>query len=390
MRRDVGTSDTAEAFDGMIRGLQLPTERKPQPRGTVVLPPGTIVVSADNHWSLTQDIFYERFPKHLRDKAPRLWKDKDGAYHWSIDGKPMIPPMVQKVFSHYEPVPGATSIPERLRDLDMEGVDKEINFGNAIGMFYTYADLDVREWVFRIYNEHLAEMQAAAPGRFYGVGLINYWDMARVPESIAELKALGLRTFLLPQFPKAANGAPLNYCLPEMEPLWQAIEESGLPVCFHVGEFYSDGPGGLGTTMMETFGPFRRNLGQLIFGGIFDRHPDLKAVFVEAEINWVPGALQSASMLYECFTELLDPKIKQHPRYYWHHNCFTTFMHDPVGLRMLDLVGADRVMWSSDYPHLESTYGFSWSTIQAVLDAVSEDQARDILGGTAIKLFKLG
>jgi predicted TIM-barrel fold metal-dependent hydrolase len=164
-----------------------------------------------------------------------------------------------------------------------------------------------------------------------------------------------------------------------MEPLWQAIEESGLPVCFHVGEFYSDGPGGLGTTMMETFGPFRRNLGQLIFGGIFDRHPDLKAVFVEAEINWVPGALQSASMLYECFTELLDPKIKQHPRYYWHHNCFTTFMHDPAGLRMLDLVGADRVMWSSDYPHLESTYGFSWSTIQAVLDAVSEDQARDIL-----------
>ena len=53
--------------------------------------------------------------------------------------------------------------------------------------------------------------------------------------------------------------------------------------------------------MMETFGPFRRNLAQLIFGGIFDRHPDLKAVFVEAEINWVPGALQSASMSLRMF-----------------------------------------------------------------------------------------
>ena len=243
MLRDLGASETAEAFDGMIRGLDLPTNRNPQQRGAVVLPSGTVVVSADSHWSLTQDIFYERFPSHLRDRAPRLWRGKDGPFNWSIDGKPMIPPMVQKVFSNYEPVPGATSIEDRLRDLDIEGVDKEINFGNAIGMFYTYGDLEVREWVFRIYNEHLAEMQAAAPGRFYGVGLINYWDMLRVSESIAELKALGLRTFLLPILPKGASGVPLNYCVPEMEPLWQAAEESGLPVCFHVGEFYTDGPG---------------------------------------------------------------------------------------------------------------------------------------------------
>jgi predicted TIM-barrel fold metal-dependent hydrolase len=389
MFRKSSTTETAEAFDAMIRGLDLPTHRNPQQRGGTVLPPGTVVVSADNHWSLTQDIFYERFPRHLRDKAPRLWKGDDGAFNWSIDGQLMIPPMVQKVFSNYEPVPGCTSIPERLRDLDIEGIDKEINFGNGIGMFYAYADLEVREWVFRIYNEHLAEMQAAAPGRFYGVGLINYWDMARVSQSIAELKALGLRTFLLPILPKGAGGVPLNYCLPEMQPLWQAAEAAGLPVCFHVGEFYTDGPGGLGTTMMETFGPFRRNLGQLIFGGIFDRHPDLQVVFVEAEINWVPGALQSASMIYECFRELIDPKIEHHPRHYWHNNCYATFTHDPVGLRMLDILGADRVMWSNDYPHLESTFGFGWSAIKAVLDAVSEDQARDILGGTALKLFKL-
>jgi predicted TIM-barrel fold metal-dependent hydrolase len=141
--------------------------------------------------------------------------------------------------------------------------------------------------------------------------------------------------------------------------------------------------------MIETFGPFRRTLGQLIFGGIFDRHPDLKAVFVEAEINWVPGALQSASMIYECFQELIEPKINHHPRHYWQNNCYTTFMHDPAGLRMLDTVGTDRVMWSSDYPHLESTYGFGWTAIQAVLDAVNEDQARDILGGTVMKVFKL-
>lgn len=386
---DFVRSETAEAFDSVIRGIELPVHRKAQERGDRALPAGTVVVSADNHWSLSHDIFYERFPAHLKDRAPRIRRGEDGQVHWTIDGKSVVPGHVGKVFSKYEPVPGSASLEPRLRDLDIEGVDKEINFGNAIGVFYTWPDLEVREWMFRIYNEHLAEMQAAAPGRFYGVGLINYWDMARVAESVAEMKALGLRTLLLPQGPKGAGGAPLNYCLPEMEPLWQAIDDAGLPICFHVGEFYSDGPGGLGTTMMETFGPFRRTLGQLIFGGIFDRHPDLKAVFVEAEINWVPGALQTASMIYECFQELIDPKIKHHPRHYWHNNCYTTFMHDPAGLRMLDVVGADRVMWSSDYPHLESTYGFGWNAIQSVLDATDEDQARAILGGTAMNLFKL-
>ncbi len=389
MNVEILTAKTTAVFDKTMSDLKLPVHRDPQQRGGVEVPRGTVIVSADSHWTLTQDIFYERFPAHLRDRAPRLWKGEDGAFNWSVNEKLMIPPMVQKVFSNYEPVPGATSIKERLHDLDIEGVAKEINFGNAIAMFYTYPDLEVREWVFRIYNEHMAEMQAAAPGRFYGVGLINYWDMARASASLSELKALGLRTFLLPNLPKGANGAVLNYCLPEMEPLWQAAEESGLPICFHVGEFYTDGPGGLGTTMMETFGPFRRNLAQLIFGGIFDRHPKLKAVFVEADINWIPGALQSASMIYECFRDLIEPKIAHHPRHYWHNNCYATFMHDPAGLRMLDIVGADRVMWSSDYPHLESTFGYGWSAIQAVLDAVSADAARDILGGTALKVFNL-
>jgi predicted TIM-barrel fold metal-dependent hydrolase len=56
---------------------------------------------------------------------------------------------------------------------------------------------------------------------------------------------------------------------------------------------------------------------------------------------------------------------------------------------MLDIVGADRIMWSSDYVHLESSYGYGWRAKKMVLDTVSEDQARAILGGTAMKLFKL-
>jgi len=381
----------AEEFDKVRRGIKYPRDRKAQCRenSKVRLPNDMVVVSADSHWSLTEDIFYKRFPDHLKHKAPRLVPDASGVTNWFVDGRPLIPEVAFEGFATFERVPGSSQIEPRLRDLDLEGVNKEIVFGNAIGSGLGDPDTESREHIFRIYNEHLAEMQAKAPGRFHGVGLINYWDMSKVRASIMQLKSMGLKTYMLPQHPKGAGSVALDYCDPSMEPLWAAAAEADLPLCFHTGEFFKGGPGGWGTSMMIQFGPFRKNLAELIFGGIFDRYPNLQVVFAEADINWIPGAVQHASMAYTCFNPMLTPAIKHNPRYYWQHNCYATFMHDPVGLRMLDQIGADRVMWSHDYPHPESVYGFGWDAMQSVIDATTEEQARMILGGTAMKVFKL-
>jgi len=250
-------NDTAEAYDGVIRGIAIPKDRAPQRRGNIQLPPNTTVVSVDNHWSIATDIFFERFPAHLKDRAPRLLIPEDGNHIWLVNGKTNLTQAVINSLATYESIPGCYSIEPRLRHLDIEGIDKEINFPNGVPEFYGHPDLEVREWIFRIYNLHMAEMQAAAPGRFYGTGLINFWDMARVRESVAEVKTLGLKTVIIPQNPKGANGAPLNYCLREMDPLWQALEEADLPVCFHVGEFFKDGPGGKVPAMLIPLMPGR-------------------------------------------------------------------------------------------------------------------------------------
>ena len=59
----------------------------------------------------------------------------------------------------------------------------------------------MRERVFRIYNEHIADLQERSDGHFYGVGLINWWDPKGTRSTLEELKALGLKTFLLPPNP---------------------------------------------------------------------------------------------------------------------------------------------------------------------------------------------
>jgi predicted TIM-barrel fold metal-dependent hydrolase len=64
-------------------------------------------------------------------------------------------------------------------------------------------------------------------------------------------------------------------------------------------------------------------------------------------------------------------------------------MTDPAGLANIDRIGSDKCMWSSDYPHNEGTFGYSEDAMQQVLDAVSDEVARKILGQTAIDLFDL-
>jgi predicted TIM-barrel fold metal-dependent hydrolase len=382
--------DTAPLLRSTIfKGMGPASQRRPEERGERKLPPDLRIISADNHWSISEDVFYENFPARLKEKAPRLVKSAKGAYLFTVPGgRALLPDMHVSIVAEMDRVPGSTRMKERMEALDIEGIEKELVFGNIIGAFYTYPDLEVREWIHRVYNDYIASMQALAPGRFYGVGLLTYWDMSKVRESIDQVKRLGLKTFVIPQFPKGADYQAINYCSREMWPLWEAIEDSGLPVCFHVGEMIQEGYGGCGVSQMINLAPFRKSMGELIFGGILDRHPGIQANFVEGDMNWIPGALQTADMIYEAYAHEMEPKIKHPPRYYWHNNLHATFINDPAGLRLIDEIGPDRVMWSNDYPHQESVYGCSWTAIQQVVDAVSEDDARKMLGGNAMRLYK--
>jgi len=86
--------------------------------------------------------------------------------------------------------------------------------------------------------------------------------------------------------------------------------------------------------------------------------------------------------------DLLEP-IKHRPTDYWREHCYATFQNDLLGLSQLDLIGADRVMWASDYPHSEGSFGFSRKSMQSVIDAAGREAAGKIVGGTAIELYDL-
>jgi predicted TIM-barrel fold metal-dependent hydrolase len=297
------------------------------------------------------------------------------------------------VLTQYDPVPGSHTgdIEARLAALEAEGIAKELAFPNSVLALFGWPDREMREACFRVYNEHIAGVQERSGNRIYGVGLINWWDADGARRTVNELKDLGLKTFLMPLMPgKDADGTPIDYASPEMDGVWEVIEESGVPVSHHIGENPPATPiafNALSIGMLQSVAPFRDTFGKYIFGGILDRHPGLRIGYFEGGINWVPSALQDAEHIAASFLHLSDLKIEHEPTYYWDTHMCASFMVDPLGLALLARIGVDRVMWSTDFPHNESTYGYSNRSLASVVDAVGPEATAAIASGNVTRFL---
>jgi predicted TIM-barrel fold metal-dependent hydrolase len=375
-------------------GLGAPKDRRPGPPVELGLPAGTEVFSADDHISLAEDIFHDRFPAAMKDRAPRIM-NVDGGWVVGVDGKSVLVREFIDVLTQYDPLPGSHSgdVDARLHALDSEGVSKELAFPNAVLALFGWPDREVRELCFRIYNEHLAEVQERSGGRIYGVGLVNWWDADGARRTLEELKALGLRTFLLPLNPgKDEEKRPIDYASSSMDAVWEAIEEAGVPVSHHIGESPPATPNehnAVGIGMLQSVAPFRDVLGKYIFGGILDRHPALRIGWFEGGINWVPSAIQDAQHIAASFRHLADLEVRHDPSHYWEEHMVASFMVDPLGLELVDRIGIERVMWSTDFPHNESTYGYTSDSLAAVVDAVGPEAAAAVVGGNVKRFLGL-
>lgn len=367
-------------------GMGAPKDRLPGPLTDVGLPAGTEVFSADNHISLAEDIFYEQFPAAMKDRAPRV-VNVDGGWVVAADTTPILVKEFIQVLTQYDPIPGSHTgdVDARLAALDAEGVDRELAFPNSVLAVFGWPDREVRELCFRIYNQHIAEVQERSGGRILGVGLINWWDPEGTERTLTELKALGLTTFLMPINPgKDPDKRPIDYSSTAMDPVWDVIDAAGLPVSHHIGESPPATPNQFNPVaigMLQSVAPFRDCFGKYVLGGILDRHPGLRIGWFEGGINWVPSAIQDAQHIRASFDHIADLQVAHDPQHYWDEHMVASFMVDPLGLDLIDRIGVDRAMWSTDFPHNESTWGYSTESLASVVEAVGAEAAAAIVGG---------
>ena len=128
----------------------------------------------------------------------------------------------------------------------------------------------------------------------------------------------------------------------------------------------------------------------MVFAGVFDKFPRLKVGSVEHEAAWIPHWLKQMDFTYlerPVFTKGWRSKDGLMPSDYWKRNMFVEFMEDDIGIKLRDYIGVDTMLWGSDYPHMEGTFGHTQATLHQLFDGVDQATRDRILVGSFAELF---
>ncbi len=373
------------------------------------------IISADDHidmpW-LPRDLWQTRVPTQWRERAPRVAETADGPYwvsgddQWEAWGgrRGGVGPLsgrrsaLERAGVLEPGVSRPTTTPLRLADMDRDGVDATVMYGPIVPLLIK--DPDLRRVCYRAYNDWLAEFCATAPERLIGAGLIPIDDPKEAADEVRYLKHIGLRTGMF-----LAARVELPLWDEGWEPLWEAAAETGIPIGFHLGgglrTAVASGPkaatpGNIGVRVACATVQMDEPLAAVVFSGALERHPTLKIVLAETGIGWLPYMLERMDDTYRKFCDA-EAYWQMHgglpltmpPSAYFRRQVWATFQTDHVGLRVVDLLGDDRVMWASDYPHPDSTWPESQKAIDDNFTGVPPRSARRILCENAKALYGL-
>ncbi|MHB8465652.1 MAG: amidohydrolase family protein, partial [Acidimicrobiales bacterium] len=281
----------------------------------------------------------------------------------------------------------------RLKELEADGVVAEVVFPNSgvpFGGFGESGDHELRGVGNRAYNRWLADFCVDVPNRRAGLAMLAVHEIDAACAEVAAARERGLRGVILPTVP--GPGLPPYYdaCY---EPLWSTIEETALPMHIHGGSGTPD-YGDYGAISMlvyatETVYFAHRPLWFLIWGGVLERHPDLKLVFTESKADWVPSTLAYLDGIYsQRFFSHIRATVKHKPSEYWARQCYVaaSFMTHDEALMRHD-IGLAQLMWGSDYPHLEGTWPRSAKSLRRAFAGVPVDDAKRILTDNPAALY---
>jgi predicted TIM-barrel fold metal-dependent hydrolase len=345
-------------------------------------PPHDIrLISADDHTMEVENLWENKLPAKWKDRAPKHWRDASG-WHMEIGGRSLdVPGLNQELTEGCE---GLWNRDARIEHMDAEGIDASLLFHGRFQALNSLQDDELYTACAEVYNESLAEYCQPVANRLIGVAVLPSFRSPKTARSQLErIKRLGFKAVQMPSFPRG-----IRYNSMEMEPLWEALEESGIPLSFHVTAVLEfTGNGSTGANLTRNLAPFRPLLGQLTFAGIFERHPNLQVVFTEGGIGWVAQTLFDMDQVCRTYYSELKPKLTELPSFYWRRQCHATFMNDPPGLANLEFIGVDNALWSVDFPHPEGINGFAGEVAKSVYETVGHDDARKILGGNAAKIW---
>jgi predicted TIM-barrel fold metal-dependent hydrolase len=331
---------------------------------------------------------------------------------WVVEGQPMLHTgqnvagagPIKFAFASYttdgKPSPGTGDAIQRLTEQDLDGIDAEILFPPVFATRFIEGiqDREVYLALVRAYNTFLAEDYCSvAPDRLIGNAFI---PITGVDDAVAEMefaKSVGLRTITFHRFPNGTGNAK-----PEDDRFWEKSLELGMALSPHINfgdgtwpvalrRDYSLYPAAAGFAQHAQHYLPGYTLTQLIVDGVFDRFPDLRIYFAEANCSLLPGMLYYLDRDYLAYRDWFDVHLKKMPSEYVLEHCMFGMIQEKPVLRMAaaGLMPIDVLMWGSDFPHGAGTFPDSENYIAELFADFDEETKRRILVEIPAKYFGL-
>lgn len=368
-----------------------------------------LMISSDSHIIEPPDLWTARATGHLAERMPRVVREQSGDW-WYIDGKKTMSFLgiqtgdrfdkdaqelvIEAYFDQVRPgaYDPAAFVSENLQD----GVAASVIYPSEALLAYGIPDSELCSAVMAVYNDFIAEFCSHDPQRLKGIALINLDDVDAGVAELTRCRDQGLAGAMISVLPPADQ----PYDHPRYEPFWAAAVDLQMPLSMHVATGRAAASVDASSTGVTKVSPaafylqdhfVRKSIGELIFSGVFERHPDLRVGSVEHEISWIP--FFNFQMDY-CYTErpvrgdwhrFADPDAR--PSDFFSRNCFVSFQEDAVGIRERDTFGTHCLMWGSDYPHTESTFPRSREIVSEILADVPADEQNMIVRDNVAAMY---
>jgi predicted TIM-barrel fold metal-dependent hydrolase len=359
-------------------------------------------ISADSHITEPPNTYVDHIDPAWRDRAPRMVRHEQLGDIFVVDGMKRPVPMGLVAAAGKPPEQlratgvlfeelhrGGWDPDARMADQDRDGVAGEIIYPTVGMVLCNHKDFDYKKACFDAYNRWIAGYCAAHPDRLFGCGQTAMRSPEEGIEDLKAIRALGLVGVMMP-----GNPAVEDYDSPRYDAFFEAAIELGLPLSFHIltgGDDVRPTRGPKMNGFLSIIRGCQDIMGTFILGGVFERHPALKVVCVEADAGWVPHYMYRMDHAYKRHWNWLPPgqKLSKLPSEYFAENIYTTFQDDWVAFKTAKLMNPERLMWANDFPHSDSTWPWSQELLAkhgAELDPRDRDR---ILRGNVTELYRL-
>ena len=298
------------------------------------------------------------------------------------------PPGQRQRHPHYRAASAAGyDASSHLEAMAIEGIEVAVLYGTRGRHVQMRDDLDPEyaDALARAQNDWTHAFCSLDPRRLRFAAQIAYHDVdlavREVERAVGELGAVAVTGN-----PSPVNGRHIHD--PCFEPLWQAIERLGVPVCFHptgVWTLREDvGHRFIGHAGMHMISNAARNpmelmlaFASLVAGGVLERHPRLRCGFLEGGCGWLPWWLWRLDDTWEKFPGDADVPLSLRPSEYFMRQCYVAADAGEKHLgEVVTAIGDTNIVIASDYPHQDGLFPETVSTFAARHDIPGKSKLR--------------